>query len=517
MPDTIQGPGALTAAQIAILVLYCATVALLSLYGFHRWFMLRLYHRHRRESNEPAGRFDELPGVTVQLPIYNEYHVVDRLVDSIGRLDYPKDRLEVQVLDDSTDETRGRAVAAVERLRARGVDARYLHRDDREGYKAGALAAGLSRARHEFLFLLDADFVPPADVLQRSIHHFTDERIGMVQMRWGHLNRRFSLLTRIQSIFLDGHLVIEHTARNRSGRFFNFNGTAGLWRRQAIVDAGGWQHDTLTEDLDLSFRAQLAGWRFRYLPEIEVPAELPVEINAFKSQQHRWTKGAVQTARKILPRLWRAPLPLKVKVEATVHLTANSCYVLMLLMAVLMLPVLEIRKSMPWEHRLFLIDLPLFSMATMAIGSYYLVSQRALYEDWKSSIKYLPVLMAIGISLCVNNARAVLEGLLGYRTGFHRTPKYGVGGGSLPGAKYAGSKTAVALAELGMAAYFVPVILRAWEVELYLGIPFLLLFHAGFLYTGMLSGLQPWLGLPGLRWLGTGTREGRGLRSAAGA
>ena len=339
----------------------------------------------------------------------------------------------------------------------------------------------------------------------------------MVQMRWGHLNRRFSLLTRIQSIFLDGHLVIEHTARNRSGRFFNFNGTAGLWRCQAIVEAGGWQHDTLTEDLDLSFRAQLAGWRFLYLPHIEVPAELPVEINAFKSQQHRWTKGAVQTARKILPGVWRARLPLKVKVEATVHLTANSCYLLMLLMAVLMLPVLEIRKSMPWEHRLFLIDLPLFSMATMAIGSYYLVSQRALYEDWKSSIKYLPLLMAIGISLCVNNARAVLEGLLGYRTGFHRTPKYGVGGGSLPGAKYAGSKTAMALAELGMAGYFVLVILRAWEVELYLGIPFLLLFHGGFLYTGILSGLQPWLGLPRPRWLGKRTGEGRGLRSPAGA
>ena len=517
MADTIDGLGALSAAQIALLTLYCVTVGLLSLYGFHRWFMLRLYCRHRRETPEPPGRFAELPRVTVQLPIYNEYHVVDRLVDSIGSLHYPKDRLEVQVLDDSTDETRGRAVAAVERLKAQGVDARYLHRDNREGYKAGALAAGLSLTRSEFIFLLDADFVPPPDVLEEAIHHFTDDRIGMVQMRWGHLNRRFSLLTRIQSIFLDGHLVIEHTARNRSGRFFNFNGTAGLWRRQAIVEAGGWQHDTLTEDLDLSFRAQLAGWKFLYLPDIEVPAELPVEMNAFKTQQHRWTKGAVQTARKILPRVWRARLPLKVKVEATVHLTANICYVLMLLMAVLMLPVLGIRQSMPWEHRLFLIDLPLFSMATMAIGSYYLVSQKALYDDWKSSIKYLPLLMAIGISLCVNNARAVLEGLLGYRTGFQRTPKYGVGSGSRPGAKYAGSKTVVALAELGMAGYFVLVILRAWEAQLYLGIPFLLLFHAGFLYTGTLSGLQPWLGLAGLRWLGARTREGRGLRSAAGA
>ena len=483
--------------QIAVLAVYCTIVAVLSLFGFHRWFMLRLFYRHRHDRVEPAGRFEKLPGVTVQLPIYNEYHVVDRLLDAVGGLDYPHDRLEIQVLDDSTDETQSRARAAVERLQDRGLDAHYLHRDSRAGFKAGALEAGLERARHDIIFILDADFVPRADVLHQAIHHFTDAGIGMVQMRWGHLNRKFSVLTRIQSIFLDGHLVIEHTARNRSGRFFNFNGTAGLWRRQAIVDAGGWQHDTLTEDLDLSYRAQLAGWRFRYLPDVEVPAELPVEINAFKSQQHRWTKGAVQTARKILPRVWRASLPLKVKIEATVHLTANSCYILMLLMAALMLPVLGVRKLMPWEHRLFIIDLPLFSMATMAISGYYLASQKALYDDWKSAIKYVPLLMSIGISLCVNNARAVVEGLVGYTTGFHRTPKYGVGPGGCLGSKYAGSKTLVALAELFMAGYFVAVIARAWDIGLYFGIPFLLLFHTGFLYTGLLSGLQPWLG--GLR------------------
>jgi cellulose synthase/poly-beta-1,6-N-acetylglucosamine synthase-like glycosyltransferase len=483
----------LTTWQLALLAIYCGIVAVLSLFGFHRWLILRIYYRHRRQPAKSPELFESLPGVTVQLPIFNEYHVVQRLIEAVGKFDWPRDRLEIQVLDDSTDETQGRARAAVERLQSRGINARYLRRDDRTGFKAGALAAGLEQAQHDYIFILDADFLPPPKVLHESMHHFTDEGLGMVQMRWGHLNRHFSVLTRIQSIFLDGHLVIEHTARNRSGRFFNFNGTAGVWRRQAIVDAGGWQHDTLTEDLDLSFRAQLAGWRFLYLPHVEVPAELPVEINAFKSQQHRWTKGAVQTAKKILPRVWRAPLPMKVKVEATFHLAANNCYVLMLLMALLMLPVLDIRKLMSWEHRMFLIDLPLFSMATMAISGYYMVSQRELYADWKSSIKYLPLLMAIGISLCVNNSRAVVEGLVGYTTGFHRTPKYGVDSGGRPGDKYAGAKTLVAFAELGMAVYFAFVIARAWEAGLYLGIPFLVLFHAGFLYTGLLSGLQPWL------------------------
>ena len=491
---------ALTTSQLALLAVYCGIVAVLSLFGFHRWFILRIYYKHRGQEPPAPARFDPLPGVTVQLPIFNEYHVVKRLLGAVGGLDWPRDRLEIQVLDDSTDETQGRARAAVERLRARGVDARYLHRADRNGFKAGALAAGLKQARHDFIFILDADFVPQPNVLHEAMHPFTDSAVGMVQMRWGHLNRRFSILTRIQSIFLDGHLVIEHTARNRSGRFFNFNGTAGIWRRQAIEDAGGWQHDTLTEDLDLSFRAQLAGWRFLYLPHVEVPAELPVEINAFKSQQHRWTKGAVQTAKKILPRLWRAALPLKVKVEATFHLTANSCYILMLLMALLMFPVLDVRKLMPWQHRMFLIDLPLFSMATMAISGYYMASQRELYADWKSSIKYLPLLMAIGISLCVNNTRAVIEGLVGYTTGFHRTPKYGVGSVGRLGSKYAGAKSLVAFAELAMAVYFVFVITRAWEISLYFGLPFLLLFHIGFLYTGLLSGLQPWLVGLRLRW-----------------
>ena len=485
--------------QIACLSFYCFIVAVLSLYGFHRWFMLRLYFKHRGDSTAPRSRFPELPGVTVQLPLYNEYHVVDRLLTAVGELDYPRDRLQIQVLDDSVDETQERARLAVERLAAEGLNIEYLHRDSRAGFKAGALAAGLERAEHDFILVLDADFVPRPDLLQRAIHYFTDPEIGMVQMRWGHLNRDYSLLTRIQSIFLDGHLVIEHTARNRSGRFFNFNGTAGIWRRRSILDAGGWEHDTLTEDLDLSYRAQLAGWKFLFLPEVEVPAELPVEINAFKSQQHRWTKGAVQTARKILPRVWRSPVPLAVKIEATFHLTANSTYLLMLAMALLMLPVFEIRAELDWRQRMFIIDLPLFSMATMAISGFYLVSQKALYVDWKKQVKFLPALMAIGISLCINNARAVLEALVGHQSSFRRTPKYGVEKTRITGRKYVGAKTLVAGVEISMAVYFATILQEAWSVGLYFGIPFLLLFQTGFLYTGILSAFQPWIMQKGLR------------------
>ena len=481
--------------QLACLSLYCGIVVVLSLYGFHRYHMLRLFLRHGTDSPPPLREFDELPGITVQLPIYNEYHVVERLLEAVAALDYPRDRLQVQVLDDSRDETVDRARRCVARLAATGLDIEHIHRRDRTGFKAGALANGLETARHEYIFILDADFVPGPDVLKRAIHHFTDSGIGMVQMRWGHLNRGFSLLTRVQSIFLDGHLIIEHTARNRSGRFFNFNGTAGIWRRAAIDEAGGWQHDTLTEDLDLSFRAQLAGWRFVYLPEIEVPAELPVEINAFKSQQHRWTKGAVQTAIKILPRVWSSGVPLKVKVEATFHLTANSTHLLLLLMALLMLPVLSIRADLAWRYRLLIIDLPLFSMATMAVSSFYVISQRALYPDWRRQIPYLPALMALGISLCVNNTRAVIEGLLGFQSGFRRTPKYGDTGavGLRSTNKYAGGKTAVAVAELLMAAYFTAAVAQAWSLGLYFGLPFLLLFLVGFLYTGAVSGIQPYL------------------------
>src|ERR1700746_3046144 len=295
---------------------YIVVLLGLSFYGLHRYFIIFLYFRHRKQNVKPQSRFAELPVVTVQLPIYNERYVLERLLRAVSLIDYPKEKLEIQVLDDSTDETSGIAMRETERLRQAGFDAVCLRRDGRLGFKAGALDVGLNQARGEFFLILDADFVPPPEILTETVHYFTDARVGMIQTRWQHLNRSYSWLTRAQAILLDGHLVLEQTARSSTCRFFNFNGTAGLWRKSCIEEAGGWQHDTLTEDLDLSYRAQLIGWRFVYLPELAVPSELPVDVNGFKTQQYRWAKGAIQTRRTLIGRGLRGPLTARGKFEA---------------------------------------------------------------------------------------------------------------------------------------------------------------------------------------------------------
>ena len=312
--------------------------------------------------------------MTVQLPLYNERCVVERLLDAVGALDYPADRLEIQVLDDSTDETSALAAAAVERLRARGLAVAHLRRAHRRGFKAGALAAGLEAARGELIAVFDADFVPPPGFLTATVPSFADPAVGMVQARWEHLNREASLLTRVQALLLDGHFAVEHRARHVAGCFFNFNGTAGIWRRQAIADAGGWAHDTLTEDLDLSYRAQLAGWRFVYLPDVAVPAELPADAASFKAQQRRWAKGSLQTARKVLPRLLAARLPWRVKLEACAHLTANLSYPLMVALSLLLFPAMAARRGSA-RSLLLWVDAPLFVAATASVFTFYLASQ----------------------------------------------------------------------------------------------------------------------------------------------
>ncbi|MEO6237838.1 MAG: cellulose synthase family protein, partial [Vicinamibacterales bacterium] len=354
--------------ETLILVLYFFVLSILAIYGWHRYYLVYLYMKNRGNAPTPAlppPALSTLPRVTIQLPIYNEMYVADRLIDAICELDYPRELLEIQVLDDSTDETTEIAELAVRRHAARGFDITHLHRVDRRGYKAGALAAGLKVAKSDFIAIFDADFVPSKDFLQKTLPYFTDARIGMVQARWGHINQDYSLLTKIQSILLDAHFVLEHGGRNRAGCFFNFNGTAGIWRREAIADAGGWQHDTLTEDLDLSYRAQLRGWRFVFLPHVVAPAEVPVEMNSFKSQQHRWAKGSIQTCMKLMPRILRSRQPLKVKVEAFFHLSANFNYLLMMLLSVLMFPAMWVRYNMGWTEML-VIDVPLFVLATMS-------------------------------------------------------------------------------------------------------------------------------------------------------
>jgi cellulose synthase/poly-beta-1,6-N-acetylglucosamine synthase-like glycosyltransferase len=396
------------------------------------------------------------------------------------------------VLDDSTDETVDVARAVVERFAALGHPISYHHRSNREGYKAGALQAGMNTAQGEFIAIFDADFMPPEDFLLRVVHFFTDPQIGMVQTRWTHINRHYSFLTEVESILLDGHFVLEHGARSRSHVFFNFNGTAGMWRRTAIEEAGGWQHDTLTEDTDLSYRAQLKGWRFRYLPDVECPAEVPVEMTAFKTQQARWAKGLIQTSLKILPSVMKSDQPLHIKIEAFFHLTANLSYPLMIVLSVLLMPAMIIRFYQGWFQMLY-IDLPLFMASTFSISSFYLVSQKELFpRSWPKALLYLPCLMGLGIGLTVTNTHAVLEALVGKQSAFARTPKYRVESkkDKVRAAKYRKRLGWVPWLELAIGTYFALAVRYAITNENYITVPFLILFVFGYWYTGLMSLLQ---------------------------
>jgi cellulose synthase/poly-beta-1,6-N-acetylglucosamine synthase-like glycosyltransferase len=482
----------MTPIETFILASYFFVLLILAVYGWHRYYMVYLYMRHKEEQPVPIAQFQELPVVTIQLPLFNEMYVVDRLIDAVCEIEYPRERLEIQVLDDSTDETRAIAELAVRRHAAQGVDIKYLHREDRTGYKAGALEAGLQVARGQFVAIFDADFLPRPDFLMRTVHYFTDAGVAMVQARWGHINQDYSLLTKIQSILLDAHFVLEHGSRNRGGCFFNFNGTAGIWRREAIADGGGWQHDTLTEDLDLSYRTQLKGWRFVFLQDHVAPAELPVEMNAFKSQQHRWAKGSIQTFLKLMPRILRSDQPAKVKAEAFFHLSANLNYPLMCVLSVLMGPSMVIRYNMGW-YEMMLIDIPLFFAATASVANFYMVSQREIYpQTWMERLRYLPLLMSIGIGLAVNNTRAVLEALFHKPSEFARTPKYGVEGRADDWAtkKYRQSVAIQPLIEVALGVYFTGTLFYALANGIYGTVPFLMLFQVGFLYTGLLSLFQ---------------------------
>jgi cellulose synthase/poly-beta-1,6-N-acetylglucosamine synthase-like glycosyltransferase len=491
---TFQGLYRANAFDIALLVPYFVVLILLASYGLHRYILVYLYYKNRKNhTSEPAARFEDLPRVTVQLPMFNEQFVAERLIESVGKLKYPREKLDIQVLDDSTDETVGVGRNLVERYAALGHPITYHHRTKREGFKAGALAEGMQTSKGEFIAIFDADFTPPEDFLLKVIHHFTDPKIGMVQTRWTHINRNYSFLTEVEAILLDGHFVLEHSGRARSGVFFNFNGTAGMWRRRAIEEAGGWQHDTLTEDTDLSYRAQLKGWKFIYLQEVECPAELPVEMTAFKTQQARWAKGLIQTAKKILPRVMKSDAPLHTKIEAWYHLTANLSYPLMVVLSVLLLPAMIIRFYQGWFQMLY-IDLPLFMASTFSISSFYLVSQRELFpKTWPRALLYLPFLMALGIGLTITNTKAVLEALIGQQSPFARTPKYGVetkkqkvGAKS----KYRRRLGWIPWAELLIGSYFALTVYYALDNENYITVPFLLLFVIGYWYTGLMSLLQ---------------------------
>ncbi|MCK6619619.1 MAG: glycosyltransferase [Calditrichaceae bacterium] len=473
-----------------VLSLYLISLLALGFFGLHKYFLLLTYQKYKKRALPEPPEVQDWPEVTVQLPVYNERYVIKRLLKTAVNLDYPRERLHVQVLDDSTDGSERLAARLVKRLQEQGFRIEHLRRRERRGFKAGALAQGLERSGAEYLAIFDADFVPPGDFLKKTIPYLAQPGVGMVQARWGHLNRNYSLLTRLQAIFLDAHFIIEHLARNRSGRFFNFNGTAGVWRRQAIIEAGGWQHDTLTEDLDLSYRAQLAGWKFIYLPEVVAPAELPGEMNAYKNQQHRWAKGAVQTALKLIPHIWRSKFPFRVRLEATIHLSNNFTYLLMAVPALLLAPVVKAQLHFGETPRqLLLLYLLVFLFATLSVIFYYAAAIRESRGKLWPHILYVPLVMALGVGLSLNNGRAALEALFRRPGEFRRTPKFRLEGqkGSWRGKRYRPQRTYQHFFELLIAGYFTCGSLYFLTQEVYYSLPFFLLFQGGFYYTGLSS------------------------------
>jgi cellulose synthase/poly-beta-1,6-N-acetylglucosamine synthase-like glycosyltransferase len=483
--------------DFALLVPYFLLLVILSFYGCHRYEMIRRYMKHKKDIlSEPPVEFATLPRVTIQLPLYNERFVVERLIEEISKMDYPKHLLQIQVLDDSTDETHPFTEALVRDYQAAGVPIEYRHRTNRHGFKAGALQEGMHSATGELIAIFDADFLPPRDFLQRTVHYFADPKVGVVQTRWSYLNRHYNLLTEVEAMLLDGHFVIEHGARCGSGLFFNFNGTAGILRASMIEDAGGWQHDTLTEDSDLSYRAQLKGWRFVYVPSIDCPSELPVDTYGFQVQQSRWAKGLTQVAKKLLPSILRAKLPWRVKAEAFFHLTPNISYPLMLIVSALMLPVMIVRFYMGW-FQMLTIDMPLIIASFWSISAFYVVAQQQLYpKNWKRSLLLLPALMAAGVALTVINTKAVLEALFGYQTSFARTPKYAIGDGKtkIQHAEYRRRSGWLPYAELAVGTYFLYMVEFAIETWNFPAIPFLLLFVSGYYWAGFTTLYQEYQG-----------------------
>jgi cellulose synthase/poly-beta-1,6-N-acetylglucosamine synthase-like glycosyltransferase len=486
----------------AMLIPYFTVLFILSIYGVHRYHVIHTYFKHRRNATgDPPRRFEQLPPVTIQLPLYNERYVVERLIEEVVKIEYPKELLQIQVLDDSTDDTAPFAEALVAQYHALGYPIEYLHRTNRHGFKAGALQEGLAVASGEFVVVFDADFCPPPDFLTRTIHYFADPKVGVVQTRWSYLNRDYNFLTEVEAMLLDGHFILEHGARSRAGYFFNFNGTAGILRKAMIDDAGGWQHDTLTEDSDLSYRAQLKGWRFVYLPGLDCPSELPVEMYGFQVQQSRWAKGLTQCAWKLLPAIMRADLPRRVKAEAFLHLTPNISYPLMIVVSALMLPVMIVRFYMGWFQMVFL-DLPLIIASFWSISLFYVVAQRELYpKNWKRSVLMLPMLMAVGVGLTIVNTRAVLEALFGVQTSFVRTPKFAIGEKQikLETKKYRGRSGWLPYLEIAIGTYFLGMIGFAITTYNFLSIPFLALFVFGYYWAGFATLYQEHQSR--LRWL----------------
>jgi cellulose synthase/poly-beta-1,6-N-acetylglucosamine synthase-like glycosyltransferase len=475
--------------EVAILIVYFISLSILFAFGLHGLVMIYYYHKTRAYATPDLEMPAELPMVTVQLPVFNEVYVIERLVNAVCEMEYPKDKLEIQLLDDSTDETVEVSRRLVAEWASRGFDIKHIHRIDRSGFKAGALKSGLEKAKGEFVAIFDADFVPKKDFLMKTIPHFHNDGVGMVQTRWEHLNEDYSYLTRAQALALDGHFVIEQQVRNKAGFFINFNGTAGIWRKSCIEDAGNWHADTLAEDLDLSYRAQLRGWKFVFLNDVTSPAELPADINGLKTQQFRWTKGAVETAKKLLPLVWKSKIPLKIKLECTVHLTSNIVFPFILLTAFLNVPLVVIKNTVEGYDSIFTM-MGIFVLASISTFMFYMYAQRAIHLDWRRRLMLFPVFMAGSMGFAVNNTKAVFEALTGKKSAFLRTPKYKIVGaeGEWKKKKYVQKKIGGAVfMELFFTLYFiVGISISLFYLEI-AAIPFQLLFLAGFGTVGALS------------------------------
>jgi cellulose synthase/poly-beta-1,6-N-acetylglucosamine synthase-like glycosyltransferase len=482
--------------------LYLGVLALLSLYGFHRSYLVgkcvQLRDRLRRLASGipplPRERMragGTLPVVTVQLPLYNEATVAPRLLEQVALLEYPRDRLEIQVLDDSTDETCDLLAPLIERLRRQGLDVVYLHRRDRVGYKAGALDAGLKVARGELVAMFDADFLPEPDFLRRVVPHFDDPRVAMVQGRWGHLNREETVLTRVGALMLDGHHVVENRVRAAAGWLFNFAGTGGIWRKAAIADSGGWQHDTLPDDLDLSYRAQLRGWKFVYREDVVVPGELPTDVVAFRAQQQRWAKGTVQTRRKLLLTILRAPLSLGARAEAFFHLTPHIAYVLTMLLSVLLLPTIIATRQLDFLS-LLLLDLPLFLGTTGSLAAFYALSQTGQGRRAVDGLRDVPLLLIVGVGLTPLVTAAFIDAHRRMAGEFVRTPKRGTS----PAAqgRYRARATALPWAESALAVVSAGSVAAAVLCRHYFAVPFAVMFFTGYAYMAGALLRERWRG-----------------------
>ncbi|MGA9048939.1 MAG: cellulose synthase family protein [Dehalococcoidia bacterium] len=486
--------------MVIVFAVYAVPLLFIFLYSLTQVNLVYRCFRHRKNAppdsqNEAARSFngDILPLVTVQLPVFNELYVVERLIDAVSVFDYPADRLEIQVLDDSTDETYDLAEAKCQALRARGLDISHVRRSDRTGFKAGALAHGLSLAKGEFIAIFDADFLPPPDFLMSTIPHFKDPCIGVVQTKWEHVNEDYSLLTHLQAFGLDAHFNVEQQGRYAGGYFINFNGTGGVWRRACILNAGNWHNDTLTEDLDLSYRAQVRGWKFKYLEKVGTPAELPVTMSALKTQQFRWTKGAAECARKNLPAIFNSPeISVLTKIHAFFHLTNSTVFPCILISSLLSIPFLFIKNSYPQYAGIYLYAS--FSLLSLiALGFFFHASKGSgKAVSFSSFLKDFLMFLSFSMGFSLHNSVAVIEGYAGKKIPFIRTPKYNIhsSADSWKGKKYLVDSTdIITVLEFLLSLYFLSGVIFAFYLREYALLPFHIMLALGF---GTVAGYSIW-------------------------